>query len=83
MAYTTSTLEPQLQPEVGPDDYVSYLFSLITTLRGSEDRFLPVLQAKLEQTLPWLVDSIAKTPRNTEMLSMEDSPRSEDESVML
>ncbi|KAI9839132.1 MAG: hypothetical protein M1819_003125 [Sarea resinae] len=38
--------------EVGPRDYLNQLLSLIGTLRGGKTRFLPVLLAKINDTLP-------------------------------
>lgn len=36
--------------ELVPEQYLSYLFSLIAKLRGGDERFIPLLSAKLEQS---------------------------------
>ncbi len=51
--------------EVEPEYYLAYLFHLIHKLRGGDDRFLPMLLRKLEETLPKMANPLAqplKTP---------------------
>ena len=78
IAYTSSPAVSE-QMELGPEDYLAHIFSLISRLRGSEDRFLPLLQTKLDQTLPGLVYPLVRTPMMLEILGVEGSPRSEDD----
>ncbi len=38
--------------EIGPRDYLAQLIKLISTLRGGHSHFLPILLAKVQETLP-------------------------------
>ena len=38
--------------EPGPQEYLNSLLTLISTLRGGESRFLPLVAAKIRDTLP-------------------------------
>ena len=38
--------------EPGPQEYLNSLITLISTLRGGESRFLPMVVAKIRDTLP-------------------------------
>ena len=38
--------------EPGPQEYLNSLLTLISTLRGGESRFLPLVVAKVRDTLP-------------------------------
>lgn len=38
--------------ELGPQEYLNQLLTLISTLRGGESRFLPLAMAKIRETLP-------------------------------
>ena len=38
--------------EPGPQEYLNQLLTLISTLRGGESRFLPLVMAKIRDTLP-------------------------------
>ena len=38
--------------EPGPQEYLNQLLTLISTLRGGESRFLPLVMAKIKDTLP-------------------------------
>ncbi|MCJ1465560.1 hypothetical protein MMC07_004178 [Pseudocyphellaria aurata] len=40
------------QFELGPRDYLKKLIALISSLRGGETRYLPLLKAKMDDTLP-------------------------------
>ncbi|PLB47370.1 putative C6 finger domain protein [Aspergillus steynii IBT 23096] len=45
--------------EIGPQDYLKHLGSLVERLPGGRARFLPLLMDKLDQTLPALVQQVA------------------------
>ena len=38
--------------ELGPQDYLNSLLTLISTLRGGDSRYLPLVRAKISETLP-------------------------------
>lgn len=38
--------------EPGPQEYLNQLLNLISTLRGGESRYLPLVMAKIRDTLP-------------------------------
>ncbi len=38
--------------EPGPQEYLTQLLALISTLRGGESRYLPLVKAKIRDTLP-------------------------------
>ena len=38
--------------EPGPQEYLNQLLTLISTLRGGESRYLPLVMAKIRDTLP-------------------------------
>ena len=62
-----TTPEPSSAMELGASDYLSHLFNLISRLRGSGDRFLPLLQRKLEVTLPGLGNPLGMQLRSFEL----------------
>ncbi|KAI9657582.1 MAG: hypothetical protein M1829_006890 [Trizodia sp. TS-e1964] len=48
--------------EIGPRDYLNQVVALISTLRGGESRFLPLLLQKVSDTLPELAAPIVRKP---------------------
>lgn len=48
--------------ETGPRDYLNQLVGIISTLRGGESRFLPLLIAKIEESLPATVSPTVYSP---------------------
>ena len=44
--------------ELGPRDYLDHLITLISSLRGGESRYLPLVMAKLGETLPQMMPSV-------------------------
>ena len=46
--------------EVGPEDNLKHFFSLISQLPGGENKYLPLLVTKVEQTLPGMSNPIAR-----------------------
>ncbi len=46
--------------ELGPRDYLNRLLTLISTLRGGESRYLPLVRAKVSETLPTVDASITQ-----------------------
>ena len=44
--------------ELGPQDYLNQLLTLISTLRGGETRYLPLVRAKISETLPSVVPAV-------------------------
>lgn len=44
--------------EIGPQDYLKHLSSLVERLPGGRARFLPLLLDKLDQTLPALLQPV-------------------------
>ena len=55
--------------EVGPREYLHQFLTLISTLRGGDSRFLPLLLAKVNEALPTMVAPIARP-----ILSSEEDP---------
>ena len=43
----------------GPQEYLTQLLTLISTLRGGEARFLPLIMAKIRDTLPSMVNQLS------------------------
>ena len=52
--------------ELGPLDYLTQLINLISTLRGGESRYLPLIIAKIRDTLPALASPVIRS-LNTEI----------------
>ena len=52
--------------ELGPLDYLTQLINLISTLRGGESRYLPLIIAKIRDTLPALTSPVIRS-LNTEI----------------
>jgi hypothetical protein len=50
MIYTPSVIPERPTGELAPEEYLTYLFSLIAKLRGGDERFIPLLSAKLEHS---------------------------------
>lgn len=48
--------------EFGPKDYLHQLLQVISTLRGGETRFLPLLLAKVSEALPVMAAPIPRIP---------------------
>lgn len=48
--------------ELGPRDYLNQFLTLISTLRGGDSRFLPLLLAKVNDALPSMAAPIAQLP---------------------
>lgn len=44
--------------EPGPQEYLNQLLVLISTLRGGESRYLPLVMAKIRDTLPAIVAAL-------------------------
>lgn len=44
--------------EPGPQEYLNQLLNLISTLRGGESRYLPLVMAKIRDTLPGIVQML-------------------------
>ena len=38
--------------DIGPRDHLAHLLKLVSTLRGGESRYVPLLQGKIRDTLP-------------------------------
>ncbi|KAL8816646.1 MAG: hypothetical protein Q9191_008295, partial [Dirinaria sp. TL-2023a] len=47
--------------EIGPLDYLTQLIRLISTLRSGESRYMPLVIAKIQETLPGIASSIIQT----------------------
>lgn len=45
--------------EVGPSHYLTQFISLISSLRGGDSRYLPLLQAKIDDALPAMAAPVA------------------------
>lgn len=65
------------QFELGPRDYLDQLMTLISTLRGGESRFLPLLVAKIEDSLPTLVTPITQSLQPKALTNQIDESRQE------
>ncbi|KAI9849655.1 MAG: hypothetical protein M1837_002780 [Sclerophora amabilis] len=46
--------------QLGPRDYLDQCLNLISTLRGGESRFLPLLLTKIDDTLPAFASSVVR-----------------------
>ena len=46
--------------ELGPQDYLNGLLTLISTLRGGESRYLPLIRAKISETLSTVAPSVTQ-----------------------
>ena len=46
--------------EVGPQEYLSRLLTLISTLRGGESRYLPLVRTKISETLPSVASTVTQ-----------------------
>lgn len=77
--------------EPGPQEYLNQLLLLISTLRGGEDRYLPLVLVKIRDTLPAIGSAlpqqlVMKTAGNgngsgmTEQLKRESKSSSENSS---
>lgn len=44
--------------EPGPQEYLNQLLTLISTLRGGESRYLPLIMAKIRDTLPAILSAL-------------------------
>lgn len=61
--------------EYGPRDYLNQFLTLISTLRGGDSRFLPLLLAKVNEVLPSMAAPIARPLmplRDEEELKVEE-----------
>ena len=67
--------------ELGPLDYLTQLIDLISTLRGGESRYLPLIMTKIQESLPALASPIiraldSKLPAGREMSPKEHASSS-------
>ena len=46
----------------GPKDHLQQLFTLISTLRGGDSRYLPLILTKIRDTLPAIADQFPTAP---------------------
>jgi len=46
--------------ETSPKEYLAYIVSLIRKLRGGEERFIPLIETKLEQSSLKLMEALSK-----------------------
>ncbi|KAI9771888.1 MAG: hypothetical protein M1840_001658 [Geoglossum simile] len=58
--------------KIGPHDYLMEFVNLLSTLRGGDSRFLPLLLTKIHDSLPHLSPSPSLSPAGTCSLSAED-----------
>ena len=56
-----SCVPPVPNNHSGPKEYLNQLLTLIATLRGGESRFLPLVMAKVRDTLPAIADQLPPT----------------------
>lgn len=63
--------------ELGPWDYLSQLVILISTLRGGESRFVPLLVAKIEDSLPALAMPITQSLQPKALIDYIDETKQE------
>lgn len=67
---------------VGPRDYLNQFLSLISTLRGGDSRYLPLLLAKINETMPAMAAPIAHSlpllPANDRIQETYESSESSD-----
>lgn len=52
MAYAPHTLAQQNNYELGPRDYLNHIIQLISTLRGGQNRYLPLIVNKVHEAIP-------------------------------
>ncbi|KAF9891601.1 hypothetical protein FE257_003612 [Aspergillus nanangensis] len=76
MACLTSTGLRSSGFEMGPQDYLKHLVSLVSTLPGGRRRFLPLLLTKIGQTLPVMLQPIS---RHLNLPDRGDTPTVEEE----
>jgi hypothetical protein len=72
--------------EVGPREYLHQFLTLISTLRGGDSRFLPLLLAKVNEVLPSMAAPIARPLMNLhdDQIKVEEifeGPNSENDST--
>src|SRR5579862_6735406 len=58
--------------EMGPRDYLMGFVNLLSTLRGGDSRFLPLLLTKINDSLPRLSPSPSSSPAGTCSLPADD-----------
>lgn len=68
--------------ECGPRDYLNQLMLLISTLRGGRERYIPLLTAKISETVPSLPSShgysLPPAPRIVRFEELDDSQSGSD-----
>lgn len=47
--------------ELGPLDYLTQLINLLSTLRGGETRYMPLMVIKIQETLPTIAPTIIQS----------------------
>lgn len=47
--------------ELGPLDYLTQLIDLLSTLRGGETRYMPLMVIKIQETLPAIAPTIIQS----------------------
>lgn len=47
--------------ELGPLDYLTQLIDLLSTLRGGETRYMPLMVIKIRETLPTIAPTIIRS----------------------
>jgi len=57
--------------EYGPRDYLNQLTSLISTLRGGQQRYLPLLLSKINETVPSMTMPVYATPAFSESAGID------------
>jgi len=70
--------------EYGPRDYLNQLMSLISTLRGGQQRYLPLLMSKISETMPAMPlpgYTIPMVPGATRVEELYDSQHSSSNST--
>lgn len=74
MIYTPSVASDQIPGDLVPEEYLTYIYSLISKLRGGDERFIPLLAAKLEQTSLDLKSSLIRYLNTPDLLIGSTSP---------
>lgn len=74
IAYTPSSVTEPRKSELKPEEYLTYLFSLVSKLRGGEDRFQHLLLTKVHQTLPSFSNPLTRPLHVTSFLQNSASP---------
>jgi hypothetical protein len=74
IAYTPPSVAEPPMPELEPEEYLTYILSLVSKLRGGEDRFLPLLQDKIHQILPNFSNPLTWSLRLASFLENPASP---------